>query len=81
MVADGMMQKDALLTLTRNMLSATRLALPTVNMAAATALETLVAGGRTLGVLSGCNVIMPNVTPQRTRASLHFRNRNGLLAH
>ena len=121
MVADGMMQKDALLTLTRNMLSATRLALPTVNMAAATALETLVTGGRTLGVLSGCNVIMPNVTPQRTRASyqlydnkqgtesepdsnvmleqeleavtgrvigrhrfgssLHFRNRNGLLAH
>lgn len=78
MVADGMMQKDALLTLTRNMLSATRLALPTVNMAAATALETLVTGGRTLGVLSGCNVIMPNVTPQRTRASYQlYDNKQG----
>ena len=78
MVADGMMQKDALLTLTRNMLAATRLALPTVNMAAATALETLVTGGRSLGVLSGCNVIMPNVTPQRTRASYQlYDNKQG----
>ena len=38
MIADGMMAKEPLLTLTRNMLAATRLALPTVNMAAATAL-------------------------------------------
>ena len=60
------------------MLSATRLALPTVNIAAATALETLVSGGRALGVLSGCNVIMPNVTPQRTRASYQlYDNKQG----
>lgn len=78
MVEDGMMHKAALLTLTRNMLAATRLALPTVNMAAATALETLVPGGRTLGVLSGCNVMMPNVTPQRTRASYQlYDNKQG----
>lgn len=78
MVADGMMQKGPLLRLTRNMLSATRLALPTVNIAAATALETLVSGGRALGVLSGCNVIMPNVTPQRTRASYQlYDNKQG----
>lgn len=78
MVEDGMMPKEALLRLTRNMLAATRLALPTVNMAAATALETLVSGGRSLGVLSGCNVIMPNVTPQRTRASYQlYDNKQG----
>ena len=78
MIADGMMEKPALLSLTRNMLAATRLALPTVNMAAATALETLVAGGRALGVLSGCNVMMPNVTPQRTRASYQlYDNKQG----
>lgn len=78
MIADGMMAKERLLTLTRNMLAATRLALPTVNMAAATALETLTAGGRSLGVLSGCNVIMPNVTPQRTRANYQlYDNKQG----
>lgn len=78
MVEDGMMEKTALLRLTRNMLAATRLALPTINIAAATALETLVRGGRSLGVLSGCNVIMPNVTPQRTRASYQlYDNKQG----
>lgn len=78
MIADGMMAKEPLLTLTRNMLAATRLALPTVNIAAATALETLTAGGRSLGVLSGCNVIMPNVTPQRTRANYQlYDNKQG----
>ena len=41
-------------------------------------METLVTGGRTLGVLSGCNVIMPNVTPQRTRASYQlYDNKQG----
>lgn len=60
------------------MLATTRLALPTVNIAAATALETLIHGGRSLGVLSGCNVIMPNVTPQRTRANYQlYDNKQG----
>ncbi len=78
MVEEGMMHKDALLRLTRNMLSTTRLALPTVNIAATTALETLESGARTLGVLSGCNVMMPNVTPQRTRASYQlYDNKQG----
>ena len=78
MIDEGMMQKDALLRLTRNMLSTTRLALPTVNIAAATALETLQTGARSLGVLSGCNVMMPNVTPQRTRASYQlYDNKQG----
>lgn len=78
MVEEGMMDKGPLLTLTRNMLAATRLALPTVNMAAATALETLHSGGRSLAILSGCNVMMPNVTPQRTRASYQlYDNKQG----
>lgn len=78
MISEGMMEHRALLRLTRNMLSTTRLALPTVNMAAATALETLEPGARSLGVLSGCNVMMPNVTPQRTRASYQlYDNKQG----
>ena len=78
MVDEGMMEHGALLRLTRNMLSTTRLALPTINMAAATALETLQTGARSLGVLSGCNVMMPNVTPQRTRASYQlYDNKQG----
>ena len=78
MVSEGMMEHKALMRLTRNMLAATRLALPTVNMAAATALETLEPGARALGVLTGCNVMMPNVTPQRTRASYQlYDNKQG----
>lgn len=78
MVEEGMMEPGPLLTLTRNMLATTRLALPTVNMAAATALETLTPGGRSLAILSGCNVMMPNVTPQRTRASYQlYDNKQG----
>lgn len=78
MVEEGMMEKTALLRLTRNMLATTRLVLPTVNMAAATALETLQPGARSLAILSGCNVMMPNVTPQRTRASYQlYDNKQG----
>ena len=78
MAEEGMMSPSPLLRLTRNMLAATRLALPTVNMAAATALETLSPGGRSLAILSGCNVMMPNVTPQRTRASYQlYDNKQG----
>ncbi len=67
MVGEGMLEKDLLLSRTLNMLSVTRLLFPTCNMAAATALEVLVPNGRVLGVLSGCNVLMPNVTPERAR--------------
>ncbi len=78
MADEGMMEKAPLLRLTRNMLSTTRLVLPSINMAAATALETLQPGARSLAVLSGCNVMMPNVTPQRTRASYQlYDNKQG----
>ncbi len=78
MIDEGMMEKAQLLTLTRNMLATTRLALPDCNIAAATALETLQPGGRALGVLCGCNVIMPNVTPQNNRPSYQlYDNKQG----
>lgn len=71
MHADGMMEKKQLLTLTLNMLAITRLMFPTCNIAAATALESLVPGGRVLGIGAGCNVVMPNLTP--TRARVNYR--------
>lgn len=69
MVSLGQMPHDDLLRLSLNMIAATRLVLRNVNIAAATALETLEPRGRILGILHGCNVVMPNITPQMTRAS------------
>ncbi len=45
------------------MIALTRLFLKDVNIAAATALQTLDASGREKGVLAGANIIMPNITP------------------
>ena len=45
------------------MLALTRLALKDVNIAAATALQTLDPSGREKGVQAGANIIMPNMTP------------------
>lgn len=67
MVGEGMLERNLLLSRTLNMLSVTRLLFPTCNMAAATALEALIPNGRVLGVMAGCNVLMPNVTPERAR--------------
>ena len=69
MVSLGQMPHDDLLRLSLNMIAATRLVLRNVNIAAATALETLEQRGRIMGILHGCNVVMPNITPQMTRAS------------
>jgi biotin synthase len=45
------------------MIALTRLLLKDVNIAAATALQTLDTEGREKGVLAGANIIMPNITP------------------
>ena len=45
-----------------NMISATRLHLHDVNIAATTALQALADDGREQGVLAGANVMMPNIT-------------------
>lgn len=78
MVALGQMPHDDLLRLSLNMIAATRLVLRNANIAAATALETLQPRGRIDGILHGCNVVMPNITPQMTRASYQlYDNKSG----
>ena len=48
-------------------LSLCRIMLPRVLMPATTALGTAEADGRKLGVLAGCNVVMPNLSPASVR--------------
>ncbi len=49
------------------LLSLVRIMLPRVLLPATTALGTLRGDGRQLGVLAGCNVIMPNLSPESVR--------------
>ncbi len=49
------------------MLSITRLLLPKVLLPATTALASINPSGRNAGLLAGCNVIMPNLSPQEFR--------------
>lgn len=49
------------------LLSLTRILLPNVLLPATTALGTARGDGRQLGVLCGCNVIMPNLSPMSVR--------------
>lgn len=67
MVAEGMMDTQPLLQLALNMLAVTRLVLRDVNISATTALQALCDQGRELGIAYGCNIIMPNISPQRVR--------------
>lgn len=55
------------LELTLFLLALIRLMLPKVLLPATTALGTLHPDGRKLGVLSGCNVVMPNLSPSGVR--------------
>lgn len=55
------------LQLALNMIAATRLLLPGINIAATTALQTLAPDGREQGLRYGANVIMPQATPLRVR--------------
>lgn len=54
-------------TLTLFLLSLTRIALPSVLLPSTTALGTVAEEGRINGVLAGCNVVMPNLSPQSVR--------------
>lgn len=51
-----------------NMMALARILIPDVMLASTTALETGMPGGRLAGLQSGCNVIMPNVTPRQHAA-------------
>ena len=44
-----------------------RLMLPKVLLPATTALGTIAPNGRELGILSGANVVMPNLSPKQVR--------------
>ena len=49
------------------LLALCRIAMPHILLPATTALGTLSGDGRQLGVLHGCNVIMPNLSPMSVR--------------
>ena len=57
----------ARMTLALRMIAATRLLLPSINIAATTALQTLAPDGREQGLRHGANVIMPQATPLKFR--------------
>ena len=62
------------------MIALLRLLMPDINIAAATALEILDPRGREEGILSGANVIMPNITPQEQMVKYNLYDRKTLNA-
>lgn len=60
-------EKAGSVDLTLLCLSLSRIMLPQVLMPSTTALGTVEAEGRKMGVLAGCNVIMPNLSPLEVR--------------
>ena len=60
-------EKDGSVELTLFLLSLIRLIKPTILLPATTALGTLLSDGRERGVLSGANVVMPNLSPLSVR--------------
>lgn len=62
------------------MIALLRLLMPDINIAAATALEILDPRGREMGLLSGANVIMPNITPREQMKKYNLYDRKTLNA-
>ena len=67
LVPDFESQRGERLEFALNLIAVTRLRLRDVNIAATTALQSLAPDGRERGLLSGANVLMPNLTPTRFR--------------
>ena len=65
-VAGGISSEDRI-RVALNMITATRLHLHDVNIAATTALQALAHDGRERGILAGANVMMPNITDVKYR--------------
>lgn len=61
------------------MIALLRLLMPDINIAAATSLEALSDNGRVKGILSGANVIMPNVTPEEQMIKYNLYDRKTLV--
>ena len=62
------------------MIALLRLLMPDINIAAATALEVLDPRGHERGILSGANVIMPNITPREQMVKYNLYDRKTLNA-
>ena len=62
------------------MIALLRLLMPDINIAAATALEILDPSGREKGIMSGANVIMPNITPAEQMIKYNLYDRKTLNA-
>ena len=60
-------EKGGTLELTLRLLGILRLMFPEVLLPATTALGTIAPNGRELGLMTGCNVVMPNLSPVRVR--------------
>lgn len=64
--------------LTLFLLSLTRIMLPAALIPSTTALGTAARDGRIQGVLAGCNVVMPNLSPQNVRKNyMLYDNKSG----
>lgn len=66
---DQLLPKNERFQLALNTTAALRILMPTINIAAATALQSLDPVGREKALLYGANVIMPNITPQKYRSN------------
>jgi biotin synthase len=55
--------------LSLRMIAVLRLLMPNINIAATTALQTIIPTGREFGLRAGANVLMPNLTPVQYRKS------------
>jgi biotin synthase len=60
-------EKGGTLELTLRLLGILRLMFPKVLLPATTALGSISENGRILGLKTGCNVIMPNISPEDAR--------------
>ncbi len=67
-------EKSGTLNLTLRMLGILRLMFPKVLLPATTALGTISSNGRILGLQTGCNVIMPNISPKEVRKKYMLYN-------
>lgn len=76
---DLLLAAEERFNLSLNMISALRLLMPDINIAAATALQTLNPLGREKALTVGANVIMPNLTPLKYRKEyLLYENKPSL---
>lgn len=66
-------------TLALKVMALTRIMMPTINIPATTAMETLHQNGRIIALQSGANVIMPNVTTPECRKKYEiYPNKSGI---